>query len=89
VGEAVNAQQKRVLKVLDRMKQLVKEDANNADAFSEMLEEGLENLNSQDFFGTEGQNDPRGDFRNGDWGMFHAIEGVDDSRNRNEEGEEE
>jgi hypothetical protein len=89
VGEAVNAQQKRVLKVLDRMKQLVKEDANNADAFSEMLEEGLENLNSQDFFGTEGQNDPRGDFRNGDWDMFHAIEGVDDSRNRNEEGEEE
>jgi hypothetical protein len=82
----MSAQQKRVLKVLDRMKQLVKDAKNNADAFSDMLEDSLDELAGLDFFGTEQQSDPRGDFRNGNWSMT-CVEGVDNSRHRDTEEE--
>lgn len=80
----MNAQQKRVLKVLDRMKQLVKDDESNADAFSDMLEEGLDELAGMDTFGTEQQCDPRGDFREGDWSM-ECVEGIDNAEHDSEE----
>lgn len=69
-------QQERVAKVLDNMKAMALEDEDNAAMFSEDLELYLNELNGEDAFGTEGQSDPRGDFRNGKWSM-DCVEGVD------------
>lgn len=41
-----------------------------------ILDDGLDDLMSDDFFGTEGQSDPRGDARNGEWSMWR-VEGID------------
>lgn len=68
--------QKRVVKVLDNMKAMALEDDDNAAMFAEMLENNLNELNGEDAFGTEGQSDPRGDFRNGSWNM-DKVEGLD------------
>lgn len=69
-------QQERVAKVLDNMKAMAMEDDDNAAMFSEGLDFYLNELNGEDAFGTEGQSDPRGDFRDGDWSMEH-VQGID------------
>lgn len=69
-------QQKRITKVLEKMIILCEEDEFNADVFSNNLDIVLEDLLGDDFFGTEGQCDPRGDGRNGIWNMF-KVEGID------------
>jgi hypothetical protein len=71
-------QQQRVIKVLERMRDLVLSDEPMADIFAEPLDEVLEVLRLEDAFGTEGQNDPRGDFRDGErlWGMGY-VQGLD------------
>lgn len=79
--------QDRVIKVLERMQAQVVEDEIAADMYSEMLEDGLTTLNNSDAFGTEGQNDPRGDFRNGEWTM-DCVEGIDEPEEVEEEEEE-
>lgn len=68
--------QDRVVKVLDRIKQQVLDDDQEAEMWSESLNDLLEDMLSNDYFGTEGQSDPRGDFRNGEWSM-DRVEGVD------------
>jgi hypothetical protein len=68
--------QRRVLAVLERMTEAVRRDCDDAEVFSEVLDEMLTSLHGNDFFGTEGQNDPRGDFRNGEWSMTR-VEGID------------
>lgn len=40
------------------------------DEIADALEAVIEELGSDDVWGTEGQNDPRGDFRNGQWSMW-------------------
>ena len=72
----MNIVAKRVKKVLERMIDLVEKDGNFADSFSTILESGLEDMACDDEFGSEGQVDPRGDGRNGDFNMDH-VEGVD------------
>jgi hypothetical protein len=72
----ITAQQKRVAKVLDNMKAMALADEDNASMFAECLEFNLNELNGEDAFGSEGQSDPRGDFRNGDWSMDN-VEGID------------
>jgi len=37
----------------------------------------LNTLQSEDAFGTEGQNDPRGDFRESNWSMEY-VQGIDE-----------
>lgn len=69
-------QQKRVAKVLSNMLEMVDNDYEYADMFTEMLEPALTELHSQDAFGTEGQNDPRGDFRVDQWSM-DRVQGID------------
>lgn len=73
-------EQQRVAKVLGRMSAMAMADEGYAGMFTDLLENVLENglneLNGEDAFGTEGQNDPRGDFRNGSWSMRH-VEGID------------
>ena len=69
--------QARVIKVLNNMIELVEKDVYYADVFSEELEGMLSDLQGDDVFGTEAQNDPRGDFRNGEWSM-DCVENIDD-----------
>lgn len=68
--------QRRVATVLKRMHAAVRNDPDAAEKFSVMLEELLTDLHGNDGFGTEGQCDPRGDFRNGEWFMAR-VEGID------------
>lgn len=61
--------QKNCVTVLNRLAKMCEEDAEFADSLSADLETMLTEIHSQDGFGTEGQSDPRGDFRNGYWSM--------------------
>lgn len=76
--------QKRTVLVLKRMLKMAKENPEDAAAFSDILEEGLDQLHSNDCFGTEGQCDPRGDFREGRWTM-DRVQGVDTKTTDEEE----
>lgn len=69
--------QQRVLKVLGRIADQVQADIDVASVFADELEVMLADLHQQDFFGTEGQNDPRGDFRDGDWFLPVNVQGID------------
>ena len=71
-----NKQQRRNAKVLHRLIALSDENKEDAEAIATALEDALEGLSCSDFFGTEGQTDPRGDGRNGKWSMSR-VEGVD------------
>lgn len=68
--------QRRVLLVLERIAQAVTNDEYDADVWSIELEASCVSLMGQDFFGTEGQSDPRGDWREGHWSM-DRVQGVD------------
>jgi len=69
--------QKRVLKVLERMAEQVRSDNDMTETYSDELDMMLDELLGQDFFGTEGQNDPRGDHRDESWHMGR-VQGVDE-----------
>ena len=69
----MNKVQKNVLVVLDRIKQQVIDSEDDAKGYAEAIDIMLDNLHAYDFFGTEAQSDPRGDYRNGDWSI-HEIE---------------
>ena len=73
----MNKTQLRISYVLSKLSMLAIEDEDFAVAFYNDLENLLTNIHSQDGFGTEGQNDPRGDFRDDDWSMDN-IHGIDD-----------
>jgi hypothetical protein len=69
--------QQRVALVLQRLAADAKGfDHDEAEAWSESLENFLHSVHIEDGFGTEGQCDPRGDFRNGEWSM-RRVEGLD------------
>lgn len=70
--------QNRVATVLDRIRDQVLADPDDAVVYSEKLELMLEELRGDDFFGTEGQNDPRGDGRDSDEWSMDFVQGVDD-----------
>lgn len=61
--------QQRVAQVLSRMAAMAAADPQDAEMLAESLEPMLNDLRSQDAFGTEAQTDPRGDGRDGDWSM--------------------
>jgi hypothetical protein len=65
----MNKTQKNVITVLERMVQMAKDNNDDAKMFSDAMQFMLEDIHSNDGFGTEGQCDPRGDFRNGKWSM--------------------
>lgn len=68
--------QQRVARVLDRMMAMAAADEDDAQMFADFLDEMLDELQQADGFGSEGENDPRGDFRNSTWSMTR-VEGVD------------
>lgn len=55
--------------VLNRLAKMCEEDEDFAKSLSSDLDTLLNEIQSQDGFGTEAQSDPRGDFRNGRWSM--------------------
>ena len=72
----LNPQQERLKLVLSRMIDMIMDDDKDAEIIAEELENMLDELHDKDFFGTEGQTDPRGDHRNGNWSIDH-VEGID------------
>lgn len=73
----MTTQQHRVITVLNRMVKQCEEDDDNASAYSDHLEVMLDDLSSNDFFGTEGQCDPRGDQRDEVFTMYY-VQGIDE-----------
>jgi hypothetical protein len=67
----------RIKTVFERILSSVQNDPDMADMYMEVLDEMLTDLQSSDAFGTEGQCDPRGDQRNGEFSM-NCVEGIDD-----------
>jgi hypothetical protein len=61
--------QKNCITVLNRLVKMCEEDAEFAGDFKDDLNLLLNGIQAEDGFGTEGQSDPRGDFRNGRWSM--------------------
>lgn len=61
--------QKNVTLVLKRLAKLVEDGTVDAEHVIDPLDDMLTQLNSEDAFGTEGQLDPRGDFRDGEWSV--------------------
>ena len=49
--------------IFNKLLEMAKEDEMEAEAVSQFVDEMLEEMLGCDFFGTEGQNDPRGDNR--------------------------
>jgi hypothetical protein len=66
--------QKNVVTVLKRMTSIAEQSVDDAEMFAESLEQMLDDIHSNDGFGTEGQCDPRGDFRNGRWSLLKKVE---------------
>lgn len=62
--------QESILTVLDRIKEGVKEDSEDAACWAKSLGCMLDNLQEEDFFGSEASTDHRGDFRNGEFTML-------------------
>lgn len=58
----IKAYKNKLIKTLDEMKEQIldKNDTSYAEIYAEELTIMLDKLHAEDFFGTEGQNDPRG-----------------------------
>lgn len=61
--------QKNVVTVLNRLAKSVKDGDLDAYIVAERLDEMCDSLLGDDFFGTEGQLDPRGDQRDAEWNI--------------------
>lgn len=73
---ALTKEQARCAMVLNRLGQLILDGHLDAVVLSDDLQLFLDELKSYDAFGTEGQLDPRGDFRDGHWSM-QKVQGID------------
>lgn len=80
----MNKQQKRIKLVLERVIKACEEDASDAKVWSEWIDNVCEYLSEEDFFGTEGQSDPRGDQRDNSWTMWR-VEGIDNPSGRDDD----
>jgi hypothetical protein len=72
----LNKQQSRLKLVLEHMIDHIMCDEKTAELIAEELEIMLNKIRDDDGFGTEAQDDPRGDGRNGDWSI-DFVEGID------------
>ena len=66
--------QKKIELILERIRSACEKDSDDREMYRDAIGAMLDQLHEQDAFGTEGQSDPRGDFRNGNWSM-RKIEG--------------
>ena len=70
--------QQRMLKVLERIKEQVEANEDDAEVYCDAFEIMLDDLMGEDFFGSESSTDPRGDQRERrGWSMMDRIQGVD------------
>ena len=67
--------QQNVVTVLTRMLARASADKYEAECFSDGLEDMLNDMAQEDCFGSEGQNDPRGDARDGTWSVLGVVQG--------------
>lgn len=67
----------RLVVVFDRIKNLAQEDETFCDDLFTTLDDFLDAMSDYGVFGTECQNDPRGDQRDSSWTM-NRVQGVDD-----------
>jgi len=74
----MNKTQSRITYVLTKLSMLAVEDEDFAAVFSDVLDMLLDDIHGQDGFGTEGQNDPRGDFRDGNVWSMDNVQGLDE-----------
>ncbi len=74
----MSLQQDRITKVLENIIILCEDDNFNTEVFSAEIEILLDKLQGEDFFGAEGQCDPRGDFRDQSYSLHYYIQGADD-----------
>jgi aminoglycoside phosphotransferase (APT) family kinase protein len=70
--------QQKIELVLERIRAACEADSDDREMYRDALGAMLDDLHGNDAFGTEGQCDPRGDFRNGEWTM-KRIEGFVES----------
>jgi hypothetical protein len=70
-----NAHQ-RVTKVFKELSDISEANTQDSIDICDALEEMLNNMNDNNFFGSERQNDPRGDGRKGEFCMSY-IDGID------------
>lgn len=77
---------KRLETIFGRLIAQAKEDEEAAAIIADEIDSMIENLANDDFFGTEGQSDPRGDMRDGAWDITN-VQGVDDVTGEAEEEE--
>lgn len=70
----MNQIQHNLIRVLETIISDIKQDPVAAEVYAEQVSMVLNDLQDQDFFGTESQNDPRGDFRSGDWSIFGEVQ---------------
>ena len=73
---ATTKTQKRVALVLQRLAEMAAQSNDDAKIISYALEDMLLGITQDDGFGTEGQCDPRGDGREGQWSMSR-VQGID------------
>lgn len=85
----MNKVQKRVVKVLERLIIQASEDAKDAESMGSAMDVMLDDLHQDGFFGTEGQGDPRGDFREGQWSIDQdMVQGIDEQDVVSEDNDE-
>lgn len=65
----------RIIEVLNRIISTVEEvdDEDVLEYWASDIDCMLDEMASNDFFGTEGQRDPRGDGREGEWSVMEEI----------------
>lgn len=63
-------------KILEKLLFNVASDEDFAEDFAPQIEHLLNDMHNQGNFGTEGQFDPRGDFRNGEWSVYNIQENM-------------
>lgn len=68
------------MKIIDKLKE---KSLNDPDSVASGLESMLEQYHMDDGFGTEGETDPRGDFRDQSYTMWN-VEGDDEVKNQHE-----
>ncbi len=76
MSEELTLEQRRVKLVLERIIEAAVNDADEAAVYAERLDDMLDDLKMEDFFGTEAQCDPRGDNRDDNWSMYR-VQGID------------
>ena len=76
MSDELNDIQVRVVTVLHRLTNMVSANEDDAEVILDTFDDYLDSLAQEDFFGTEQQNDPRGDFRDGRWFMSQ-VQGID------------